>query len=142
MASGDAWPALPYARLAPTAETLRLWSQVVGKVRLVRTPWINHSWQVTLSVSARGLATPLIPNGSTGLTLEFDFIAHELVIRVTDGGERRIALCERSVASFYGEVMEALIALGAPPRSIPSPTSGRIRRLSPKTSARARTTLP
>jgi hypothetical protein len=116
MASGpdEAWPALPYAGLAPTAETLRLWSQVVGKVRLARTPWINHSWQVTLNVSARGLATPLIPNGATGLTLEFDFIAHRLVIRVSDGGERHVALGERSVASFYGELMGALAHLGAP----------------------------
>jgi hypothetical protein len=76
---------------------------------------------VTLAVSARGLATPLIPNGETGLALEFDFIAHQLVIRVTDGGERRIALGERSVASFYGELMEALAALGASTTIDPTP---------------------
>src|SRR6516165_5474666 len=87
----NAWPALSYARLGPTAETLRLWSQVIGKVRLARTPWLNHSWHVTLRVSARGLTTPLIPNGAEGLQLEFDFIDQALVLRATDGGERRVA---------------------------------------------------
>jgi hypothetical protein len=109
-----AWPALPFEALRPTAETLQLWTQVVGKVRLARTPWVNHSWHVTLFVSARGLTTPLIPNGATGLALEFDFIGHALCVRTSDGAERRVALGARSLASFYGEVMDALAAVGAP----------------------------
>jgi hypothetical protein len=115
------WPDLPYAALQPTAQTLQLWTQVVGKVRLARTPWINHSWHVTLYVSARGLTTSLIPNGETGLELEFDFVAHQLVVRLTDGTERRVALTTRSVASFHAEVLDALAAVGAPTRIDPIP---------------------
>ena len=98
--SADAWPPLPFAALGPTAETLQLWTQIVGKVRLARTPWVNHSWHVTLYVSARGLTTSLIPNGATGLELEFDFVAHVLAVRTTDGGERRIALQSGDLAEL------------------------------------------
>jgi hypothetical protein len=110
----NAWPKLEFATLRPTADTLQLFTQIVGKVRLARTPWINHSWNVTLYVSSRGLTTSLIPNGATGLELEFDFIAGALVLRTTDGGERRVALAPGSVAGFYAQVMGALAALGAP----------------------------
>jgi hypothetical protein len=108
-----AWPALPYAELRPTVESLQRWTQIVGKVALARTPWLNHSWHVTLRVSARGLITPLIPNGACALQLEFDFIDHQLVLRTTDGGERRVALEPCAVARFYGQTMEALAGLGA-----------------------------
>ena len=84
-----AWPQLDGAQIAPTLQTLQLVSQIVGKVRLARTPWINHAWQVTLMVSARGLVTPLIPAGALGVSIELDFIAHELAIRATDGREDR-----------------------------------------------------
>jgi hypothetical protein len=117
----DAWPDLPFAALGPTAQTLQLWTQIVGKVRLARTPWVNHGWQVTLYVSARGLTTSLIPNGGAGLELEFDFVAHVLAIRTTDGGERRIALRSGDVASFYGQVLDALAALGAPTEIVAFP---------------------
>jgi hypothetical protein len=117
----NAWPALPYARLGPTAETLRLWSQIVGKVRLARTPWLNHSWHVTLRVSARGLTTPLIPNGAEGLQLEFDFIDQALVLRATDGGVRRVALASGTVADFYAEVLDSLGGLGATTRIVGAP---------------------
>jgi hypothetical protein len=124
----DAWPALPFDKLGPTAETLQLWTQVVGKVRLARTPWLNHSWHVTLYVSARGLSTSLIPNGTAALALEFDFVSHALVVRTTDGGERRIALRSGALADFYAETMAALAALGAPteivawPNELPAAT--------------------
>jgi hypothetical protein len=116
-----AWPALPYAELRPTVESLQRWSQIVGKVALARTPWLNHSWHVTLRVSARGLITPLIPNGATALQLEFDFIEHQLVIRVTDGGERRVPLAPCAVAHFYAETMDALASLGAATRIVAKP---------------------
>ena len=122
------WPELPYAALRPTIDTLQLWTQVVGKVRLARTPWLNHSWHVTFYVSVRGLTTSLIPVGGTGIELEFDFIAHVLAIRTTDGGERNVALYERSVAGFHAEVMGALASLGATthinpvPNELPDPT--------------------
>ena len=116
-----AWPALPYARLRPTAETLQLWTQIAGKVRLARTPWLNHSWHVTLRVSARGLVTPLIPNGAEALQLEFDFLDHALVLRATDGGERRVALRAGPLAGFYAETMDALAGLGAPTSIVACP---------------------
>jgi hypothetical protein len=105
---------LPYASLQPTLETLQLWTQVVGKVRLAKTPWVNHSWHATLYVSARGLTTSLIPHGRLGFELEFDFVSHALVIRVSDGGQGEIALAPRSVAGFYIEVLEKLVTLGVP----------------------------
>jgi len=116
-----AWPELDYQSLAPTAQTLHLWSQVIGKVRLARTPWINHSWQVTLHISARGLATPLIPADGVSFALEFDFVDHALVIRVTDGHERQIALRPGSVADFYAAVMDQLSSLGVATRIDPRP---------------------
>jgi hypothetical protein len=124
----QAWPQLSFATLAPTVEVLQLWTQVVGKVRLARTPWLNHSWHVTLYVSARGLTTSLIPHGAVGFELEFDFVAGDLVVRVTDGGERRIRLAAGTVAGFYAEVLDALRVLGAPvtidrtPNEIADPT--------------------
>jgi hypothetical protein len=115
------WPELTWQALGPTAETLQRWTQIVGKVRVARTPWINHSWHVTLYVSARGLTTSLIPNGPAGLELEFDLIDHVLALRTTDGGERRIALASGAVADFYAEVRDALAALGAPTKIFAAP---------------------
>jgi len=121
MPTDQSWPELTWEALGPTAETLLLWTQIVGKVRLARTPWVNHSWHVTLYVSARGLTTSLIPNGAGGLELAFDFIDHVLAIRTTDGGERRIALASGAVADFYAEVREALAELGAPTHIVAAP---------------------
>jgi len=111
-----AWPELPFASLQPTAETLRLWTQIVGKARLARTPWLNHSWHATLRVSARGLTTGLIPHGAFGFEMEFDFIASALVIGATDGGERRIPLQAGTVAGFHAAVLQALTELGVATR--------------------------
>ena len=108
----SSWPELSASSLWPTMETLQLWAQIVGKTRLSQTPWLNHGWHVTLRVSARGLSTGLIPHGAVGFSMEFDFIAGALVIRVSDGGERRIALKSGAVADFYAEVMGALALLG------------------------------
>ena len=115
------WPELPYAALRPTADTLLLMTQIVGKVRLARTPWLNHSWHVPFYVSARGLATSLIPGTDTSLDMEFDFTAHALVIRAGDGRERRIPLAAGTVADFYAQVMAALAGLGAPTPIYPIP---------------------
>jgi hypothetical protein len=110
--TAETWPALPYADLRPTLETLQLWTQIVGKVRLKSTPWLNHSWHVTLFVSAHGLTTPLIPYGNLAFELEFDFIADALVIRVSNGMSAEVALTPKSVATFYVKVGEALQSLG------------------------------
>jgi hypothetical protein len=114
--ANDRWPELPYGALRPTLATLHLWTQIAGKIRLAKTPWVNHSWHVTLYVSARGLTTGLIPHGSSGFELEFDFISHVLIVRVCDGAEERIALTPRSVASFYAELLERLAVLEIPVR--------------------------
>ncbi|HEY1880603.1 MAG TPA: DUF5996 family protein [Caulobacteraceae bacterium] len=107
------WPDLRVDTVGPTTDTLQLMAQIVGKVRLARTPWINHSWHVTFRVSARGLITPLIPNGAGGFSAEFDLITQALVLRVTDGRERQVALVGQSIALFYAQTMEALTAIGA-----------------------------
>jgi len=116
-----ALPALPYARLRPTADTLQLWTQIAGKITLARTPWLNHSWHATLRVSARGLATPLIPNGASALQLEFDLIDQQLIVRTTEGGERRVPLEPGPVADFYALTMNALESLGAATRIVATP---------------------
>lgn len=115
------WPELPYAALHPTAETLQRWTQIVGKVRLARTPWLNHAWHSTLYVSARGLTTSLIPDRRTSLELEFDLRAHVLIVRSSEGAERRVPLAPGSIAAFYADVMEALVALDAPTEIVAAP---------------------
>jgi hypothetical protein len=111
---GDVWPELPYALLRPTVETLHLWTQIAGKVRLARTPWVNHSWHATLYLSARGLTTGLIHHDALDFDLEFDFVSHALLIRVSDGGHGQIALTPKSVADFHAELSKALATLGVP----------------------------
>src|ERR1700722_2197420 len=108
------WPDIALAAWKDTCSTLQLWTQIVGKIRLSQTPWLNHGWHVSLRGSARGFVTPLIPEGDAAFRRRVDFVAHELVIRVTDGGERRIELAARSVAEFYVQVLDALSALGIP----------------------------
>jgi hypothetical protein len=108
----DAWPELPYPAWKGTCATLQLWTQIVGKVRLARTPWLNHSWHVTLYVSARGLTTSPIPFDGRTLEIEFDFVDHVLWLRTGDGHFRQVVLRPQPVAVFYAEVMAALDALG------------------------------
>ena len=120
-ANADVWPDLSSPLLASTAETLQLWAQIVGKVRLARTPWLNHSWHATFQVSARGLTTPLIPHDRVSFSLEFDLIAGELIIRVSDGGEGRIPLAPGSPAEFHAGVMERLAALGVATSIVATP---------------------
>jgi Family of unknown function (DUF5996) len=79
------WPDLPYASWLETAATLQLWTQIVGKLRLTLTPWLNHGWQVPLYATARGLGTSPIPVGNEILEIEFDFISHRLVARTSRG---------------------------------------------------------
>jgi hypothetical protein len=107
----DAWPALPLEAWSDTLATLHMWTQVVGKVRLVQSPWVNHSWHVTMYVTARGLSTSPIPYGTRTFEMEFDFIAHQLVIKTGEGRTQQIPLEPQSVATFYARVMEALGAL-------------------------------
>src|SRR5438270_13570201 len=91
------WPALPYDEWQDTCATLHLWTQIVGKVRLAKSPYQNHWWHTPLYVSARGLTTSLIPEGQRGFQIDFDFIDHELQITASDGGRAAIALVPRTV---------------------------------------------
>jgi hypothetical protein len=108
--SPQAWPALPYADWAETGRTLHLWSQIVGKVRLSQTPWLNHSWQAPLYLTPQGLTTGLIPYGERAFDMEFDFIDGVLRIRA-DGPGASVALRPMPVAHFYAQVMAALASL-------------------------------
>jgi hypothetical protein len=107
------WPVLSYADGRETWATLHLWSQVVGKVRLALTPWLNHSWQTPLYLTARGLTTGLIPYGGRGLDLEFDLVGHRLDVRA-DTASSTVELGPMPVSRFYAATMEALEAVGAP----------------------------
>src|ERR1700733_9136541 len=106
------WPELPAAEWRETYVTLHLWTQIIGKIRLTRAPWLNHSWHVVLYVTARGLTTSPIPDGTRTFQIDFDLIDHDLRISTSDGGARRFALAGKSVASFYAAVMAALAELG------------------------------
>src|SRR4051794_33608861 len=104
----DVWPALPFAEWKATCKTLHMWTHIVGKIRLTLSPWINHSWHVTLYVTSRGLTTSPIPYGARTFEINFDFIDHQLRIETSDGDRRTIELKPRSVADFYGAVMKSL----------------------------------
>ena len=98
---GDAWPSLTLDAWSDTYATLHLWTQIVGKIRLAQTPWTNHSWHVTLYVTARGLTTGPIPYGIRAFQIDFDFIAHQVNIQCDDGRVAGFSLEPQSVAVFY-----------------------------------------
>jgi hypothetical protein len=104
----ECWPALPLAEWQDTYDTLHMWTQIVGKVRLALAPAVNHWWHVPLYVSPRGLTTSCIPYGSGGFEIWFDFIAHELVIQTSSGEHKELTLEPRSVADFYAAFRSAL----------------------------------
>jgi len=112
MTPHSAWPAIPVPGWQDTRDTLQLWTQIVGKVRMVNTPLINHWWNIPFYVVDRGLTTSLIPYGDRGFEVAFDFLAHQLHVTTTDGDVRTMALEPRSVASFYAEFMAHLDDLG------------------------------
>src|SRR3989440_11941593 len=107
-----AWPSLPLEAWSDTAATLHMWMQIVGKIRLVQSPWMNHSWHVTLYVTPRGLTTSPVPDGARTFQIDFDFIDHCLRIAASDGAQRHFALPGHSVASFYAATLAALAELG------------------------------
>ena len=108
----DQWPDLPYGEWKATYDTLHMWTQIVGKIRLARAAWLNHSWNVPLYVSACGLTTSLIPDGARGFEIEFDFIDHRLQLRTSEGTKRTIKLAPRTVADFHRELFAHLADLG------------------------------
>src|SRR5580704_4817192 len=121
------WPELPLAAWQDTYDTLHMWTQIVGKIRMTLTPLINHYWNATLYVSARGLTTSAIPYPRGVFEMEFDFIGHKLAIRTSEGDVRTLDLAPRTVADFYADVMSTLAALQidvkihARPDEVPNP---------------------
>src|SRR5260370_9261913 len=121
------WPELPTAAWRDTYETLHLWTQIIGKIRLARSPWLNHSWHVVLYVTARGLTTSPIPDGIGSFQIDLDFIDHHLRISTSNGATRQFALAGKSVASFYAAIMAALsesgihVAIDDMPNELPEP---------------------
>ena len=106
------WPELPYAHWKDTRDTLHLWTQVVGKIRLALTPWLNHSWHVPLYVTARGMTTSPIPYSGATFEIDFDFVDHALWVRASDAPSHRLRLTAMSVADFYAALMGTLDTLG------------------------------
>ena len=106
------WPELSYSTWQGTCTSLHLWSQIVGKLRLVKTPWLNHSWHVTLYVTPRGLTTSTIHDGARSFEITFDFVSHQLRIETSDGAQRAVALQPQSVATFYEKLRASLLELG------------------------------
>jgi hypothetical protein len=110
--STDLWLPLSVSTWQDTYETLHLWTQIVGKIRLALAPKINHWWHSTLYVTPRGLTTSTIPNGAQSFQITFDFLDHQLKVETSDGVTRSIALVPRSVADFYHDVMDTLREIG------------------------------
>jgi hypothetical protein len=109
--AGGGWPALPLEAWSDTYATLHRWLQIAGKVRLARSPWINHSWHATLYVTPSGLTTSPIPYGLRTFEIVFDFIGHEVSVECNDGSRRAFALEPQSVATFYRRLTDAMAAL-------------------------------
>lgn len=106
------WPTLVVEDWQDTRDTVHLWTQIVGKVKLAATPMVNHWWNVPLYVDARGLTTSLMTWRSTTFDVSFDFVEHVLTIRVIDGRSQTMALEPRSVADFHAEFRRRLDDLG------------------------------
>src|SRR5438105_11462499 len=109
--TAELWPSLPFEAWRDTCETLHLWMQIVGKVRMELSPFVNHWWHVTFYVTARGLTTSPIPYQDSTFEVDFDFIGHNLFIQTSEGTSKAMPLIPRSVADFYREFMEALRSL-------------------------------
>jgi hypothetical protein len=127
ISQNESWPSLPLDEWRDTYATLHMWFQIVGKIRLAKSPWLNHSWNVTLYVTARGLTTSPIPYGEKTFQIDFDFIDHKLIIQSSDGRAGAFPLAPRSVAAFYAKIMEELTNLGlhikidTKPNEVPDP---------------------
>lgn len=104
----EPWPSLPLEAWSEACTTLHMWTQIVGKHRLAQSPWVNHSWHVTLYVTSRGLTTSPIPCGVRTFQVDFDFVTHRLILQSSDGGAGGFALEPQSVAAFYTRFTEEM----------------------------------
>jgi hypothetical protein len=120
------WPDIPFEAWRETCSALHLYTQIVGKYRLARTPWVNHSWHATLYVNARGLTTSLVPDAS-GVEIAFDLIRHALIGQTADGSTAEFPLGPMSVAEFHAQFLELIGRLGGTahfhnrPNELPKP---------------------
>lgn len=127
LSNAEAWPSLPLEAWSDTCATLHMWTQIVGKIRLAQSPWINHSWHVTLYVTTRGLTTSPIPYGNRTFQIDFDLIGHELTIQSSDGGIAGFLLQPQSVAAFYKRLQSEMakldlhVNINGKPNEIPDP---------------------
>ena len=129
VSNAEAWPSLPLEAWSDTCATLHMWTQIVGKIRLTQSPWINHSWHVTLYVTIRGLTTSPIPYGNRTFQIDFDFIGHQVAIQSSDGGVVGFSLQPQSVAAFYRRLQNEMakldlhVNINEKPNEIPDPIS-------------------
>src|SRR5213592_186531 len=117
----ECWPALPLSSWKDTYATLHMWTQIVGKVRLLQTPVVNHWWNVPLYVTARGLTTSAVPYGNRSFELRFDFIQHQLILETSDAIVKKLPLEPRPVADFYMECFAMLRSVGIEVKIWPMP---------------------
>ncbi|MBO9732074.1 MAG: hypothetical protein J7623_25760 [Chitinophaga sp.] len=110
--TNTSWPVLSYNDWKDTLATVHLWTQIVGKIRLRKMPWLNHSWHVTLYVTPDGLSTGSVPYQDGIFQIDFNFMQHQLIIITSMGRRETLALQPRTVASFYQELFEKLDVLG------------------------------
>jgi hypothetical protein len=126
-AAGTVWPELELHEWLATRDTFHRWLQIIGKVRLVQTPWINHSWHATLYVTSRGLTTSTIPHGQRMFQIDLDLTDHRLLVHASDGRSGGFALAPQTVAAFYRRLMDELVRLDLPvridarPNEVPEP---------------------
>lgn len=123
----EPWPDLPFDAWSETCATLHLWTQVVGKVRVAQSPWVNHSWHVTLYVTARGLTTSPVPYGTRVFQIDFDFVGHQLTVQSSDGRTVGFPLEPQSVARFWARLKEKMqeldlrISISGTPNEVADP---------------------
>jgi Family of unknown function (DUF5996) len=111
-----AWPDIPYEPWRETCSALHLYTQIVGKYRLARTPWINHSWQATFYVNARGFTSSLVPDLPGGVEISFDLLDHTVRGAATDGRSAQFSLGPMSVAEFHRRFIDMIGTLGGTPK--------------------------
>jgi hypothetical protein len=102
------WPALDYQSSKDALATLHMWMQILGKLRLSKSPWLNHSWHATFYVTPHGLTSGLIPDGDHSISVDVNLLNHSVTIEKSDGNQRFLPLQSESVASFYKRFAKAL----------------------------------
>ncbi len=116
------WPVLSYQKGKDTYNTLHMWTQIVGKIKLATLPWVNHSWHVTLHITTTGLTTNTLPYKDQNFQIDFDFVAHQLKISTSKGQSKQFSLNGISVAEFYKKIFAMLGELGIDLKIKPIPS--------------------